>query len=87
MLLTKLVYRTSVYAITKKTPFFINKDFEANIMLEKLTFKNFVIKVNVLIEELQKIYNELQQDIKFFNTQIKKYTNNLRVRELTLKKK
>ena len=87
MSLAKLAYRTSVHVITKRILFFINKEFEANTTLKKLTFNNFITEINILIKELQKVYNELCQDIKFFNTRIKKYADNSKVRELTLKKK
>ena len=52
MSLVKLMYRILVYVITKKTLFFINREFEANIILEKLIFNNFITKVNILIKEL-----------------------------------
>ena len=87
MPLVKLVYWTSVYITIKRTPFFINKEFEANITLKKLIFKSFITEINILIEELQKVYNKLWQNIEFFNAWIKKYVNNLRVKELILKKK
>ena len=87
MPLAKLIYRTSIHVIIKRTLFFVNKEFEANIILEKLIFNNFITEVNTLIKELHKVYNKLYLDIKFFNTQIKKYTDNLRVKELTLKKR
>ena len=81
------MYRISVYIIIKRTLFFINKDFKANITLKKLTFNKFIKKVDVLIKEIKRVYNKLRNNIKFFNICMKKHADNLKIRELTLKKK
>ena len=70
-----------MYIIIKGTLFFINKDFEVNIILEKLIFNKVINKMNILIKEIKLAYKKLKYNIKFFNIYIKKYTNNLQIRE------
>ena len=47
MPLIKLAYRISAHAVTGKTPFFANKGFETDTILEKQTFKEFVYSADI----------------------------------------
>ena len=54
-----LVYNTSEYSITKRTPFFINKKFKADVSLETRRCEELVLYALVQIKEIHKVQEEL----------------------------
>ena len=64
--------------------FFINREFEVNIFLEKLTFNKFIKKISILFKKLEYIYKKFKNNIEFLNIQIKKHADILRIRKLAL---
>ena len=71
----------------KRTLFFVNKNFEANITLEKLINSIFSKKSNILIKKIKKVHDEFKNNINFFNICIKNYADNLRIKKLIFQKK
>ena len=45
--IAKLAYRTLVYVIIGKTPFFINKGFQANIILHKGVYEEIISNTDI----------------------------------------
>ena len=82
-----LTYNISEHSTTKRTPFFINKGFEADIFIKIRKCEELVLYIITIVEKIHKLQKELRQNLIFFNREIKKFTNRKRVRELTLKKK
>ena len=54
------MYNTSEHSITKKTPFFINKGFEADILLETKKCEKLVPYTVTIIDKIQELQTELQ---------------------------
>ena len=50
-----LAYNTSEHSITKKTPFFINKEFEADVLLKIRKYKELVLYIKVKVKEIYKL--------------------------------
>ena len=82
-----LAYNTSEYNITKRTPFFINKGFKADVSLKIRKCEELIPHIITKIKEIYKLQNKLRQNLVFFNKIIKKFTNYKKVKELTLKKR
>ena len=81
------VYNSSEYSITKRTPFFINKKFKADVFRETQKYKELILYVVIIVKEIYKLQNELRQDLVFFNRIMKKFADSKRVWELTFKKR
>ena len=60
----------------------MNKDFKANIILEKLLFFKFINQTDILSKKIKQVYNK-----QFLEFRIKKYIDNLEIRKLILRKK
>ena len=82
-----LAYNTSEYSIIKRTLFFINKKFKADVSMETQKCKELVPHTVTTVEEIHKLQKKLRQNLIFFNRRIKRFVNKKRVQELTLKKK
>ena len=82
-----LAYNTSEYSTTKRTPFFINKEFEANIFIKIKKCEELVLYIIINVEEIYELQKKLQQDLIFFNRKIKKFTDKKKVRGPTLREK
>ena len=82
-----LVYNISEYSTTKRTLFFINKGFKADISIKTRKCEKLVSHLIIIVKEIHKLQDKLRQDLTFFNKKIKKFTNKKRVQELTLKKR
>ena len=82
-----LAYNISEHSTTKRTPFFINKEFKADISIKIRKCKKLVPYIVITVNKIYKLQEELRQNLTFFNKKIKKFTNRKRVRGLTLKKK
>ena len=74
-----LVYNISKYSITKRTPFFINKKFKADVLLKIRKCEELVLYIVIMVEEIHKLQKKLQQNLTFFNRVIKKFTNKKKV--------
>ena len=74
-----LAYNTLEYSITKRTPFFINKKFEADVFIKIKKCEELVLYIVIIVKEIYKLQNELQQNFIFFNKKIKKFANIKRV--------
>ena len=73
------MYNISEHSTTKRTPFFINKGFEADIFLEIKKCEELVLHIITYMEEIYKLQNKLRQDLVFFNRVRKKFANKKRV--------
>ena len=82
-----LAYNISEYNITKRTLFFINKGFEADVSIKIKKCEELVLYIVIIIEEIYKLQKKLRQDLIFFNRKIKEFTDRKRVRGLTLREK
>ena len=82
-----LVYNTLKHSTTKRTLFFINKGFKANISIKIRKCEELVLYIIIIIKDIHRLQNKLRQDLIFFNKNMKKFANKKRVRGLTLKKK
>ena len=49
------MYNVSEYSIIKRTPFFINKRFEADILLKVKKFEELVLYIVIKVEEFHKL--------------------------------
>ena len=81
------MYNILKYSTTKRTPFFINKGFKADILLKIRKYEELIPHTVIKMEEIYELQNKLWRDLVFFNKTIKKFINNKRVWGLTLKKK
>ena len=81
------MYNILEHSTTKRTPFFINKGFKADISLKIRKYKELVPLITVTMKEIYKLQEELKQNLIFFNRIIKKFTNDKKVKELTLRDK
>ena len=81
------MYNTSEYNTIKRTPFFINKGFKADVSIKIRKYKELILYIIIIIKDIYKLQNELRQDLIFFNRNIKKFANKKKVRELTLREK
>ena len=50
-----LAYNILEYSITKRTPFFINKGFEANVSIKIRKCEELVLYIVIRIEEIYKL--------------------------------
>ena len=50
-----IAYNTSEYSTTKRTLFFINKGFKANIFLEIKECEELILYIIVIVEEIYKL--------------------------------
>ena len=77
----------SEHSITKRTLFFINKGFEADISIKIRKCEELVLYIIIKVEEIYELQNKPRQNLVFFNRIMKKFANNKRVWGPTLKKK
>ena len=82
-----LAYNILEYSTTKRTPFFINKRFKANVSIKIRKCEELVLYIVIIIKKIYELQNKLWQNLTFFNKKIKKFINKKRVKELTLKEK
>ena len=54
-----LAYNTSEYSTTKRTPFFINKGFEADISIKTRRYEELILHAQATVEEIYKLQNKL----------------------------
>ena len=54
-----IAYNTSEYSTTRRTPFFINKGFEADVSLETKECEELVSHAVITVEEIYKLQKEL----------------------------
>ena len=80
-----IAYNTLKYSITKRTPFFINKGFEADIFIKTRKYKELILYIVIIVEEIYELQEDLYYNLIFFNKMMKKFINKKRVRGLTLK--
>ena len=50
-----LAYNILEHSTTKRTPFFINKEFEANVSMEIRKCEELVLYVVIIVEEIYKL--------------------------------
>ena len=74
-----LAYNILEHSTTKKTPFFINKEFEVNVLIKIRRCEELVLYAVITVKEIYKLQKELRQNLIFFNRKIKKFTNKKRV--------
>ena len=74
-----LAYNTSEHSTTKRTLFFINKGFEAEVSIEIRKCEELVLYIIIIVEEIYELQNKLRQDLIFFNRKIKKFADKKRV--------
>ena len=49
------MYNISEHSTTKRTPFFINKDFEADISIKIRKYEELVLYIVIIVEEIYKL--------------------------------
>ena len=54
-----LAYNTLEHSTTKKTPFFINKGFEADIFIKIKKYEELVPHIIIIVEEIYELQEEL----------------------------
>ena len=54
-----LAYNTSEHSIIKRTPFFINKGFEANIFIKIRECEELVLYLVIIVEDIYELQNKL----------------------------
>ena len=59
--------------------FFLNKGFKADISLEIRKCEELILYIIIIVDEIYKLQEKLQQNLIFFNKIIKKFTNNKKV--------
>ena len=74
-----LAYNISEYNIIKRTPFFINKGFKADVLLKIRKYKKLVLHIVIKVEKIYELQNKLQQNLIFFNKVMKKLPNKKRI--------
>ena len=74
-----LTYNILEHSTTKKTPFFINKEFKADVSLKIRKCEELVPHIVIIVEEIHELQNKLRQNLIFFNRAIKKFINNKKV--------
>ena len=79
MLIGILAYNTLEHSITKKTPFFINKGFKADVLIKTKKCEELVQHTVIIVKEIYKLQNKFRQNLVFFNRIIKKFTNNKKI--------
>ena len=50
-----LAYNISEYSITKRTPFFINKEFEAEVSIKIRKCEELVLYIVIIVEKIYKL--------------------------------
>ena len=50
-----IAYNTSKHSTTKRTPFFINKGFEADVLLKIRKYKELVPHTQIIVKEIYKL--------------------------------
>ena len=73
------MYNILEHSITKRTLFFINKEFKANVLLVTRKYEELVSYIVIKVKKIYKLQNELRQILIFFNRKIKKFANKKRV--------
>ena len=73
------MYNISEHSTTKKTLFFINKGFEADVSIKIRKCEELVLYIIIIVKEIYELQNKLRQNLIFFNRKIKKFTNKKRV--------
>ena len=53
-----LAYNTSEYSTIKRTLFFINKGFKANISLKIKKCEELILYIKIIVEEIYKLQNK-----------------------------
>ena len=53
------MYNTSEHSITKRTPFFISKGFEAGVLLKTRKYKELVLYTVITVEKVYVLQNKL----------------------------
>ena len=53
-----LAYNILEYSITKRTPFFINKEFKADISIKIRKYEELVLYTVIIIKEIYKLQNK-----------------------------
>ena len=74
-----LAYNILEHSTTKRTLFFINKEFKADISIKVRKYEELILHIIIIIEEIYKLQNKLWQDLTFFNKNMKKFANKKRV--------
>ena len=87
LLMTQIVYNTSINQITGMMSFFVNHEYNANLFQESKKAIILIKQVNITMTEMQTLHNKLKQDIKFLSHRSVFYHNKHRFRESMLKKK
>ena len=82
-----LAYNTLEHSTTKRTPFFINKKFKADVFMKIRKCEELILYIVIIVKEIYKLQEELWQNLTFFNRKIKKFTNKKRVWGPTLREK
>ena len=82
-----ITYNTSKHSTTKRTPFFINKGFKADILLKTRRYEELIPHTIIIVNKIHELQEKLRQNLIFFNRKIKKFTDRKRVRGPTLRKK
>ena len=74
-----LAYNISKHSTTKRTPFFINKGFKANISIKIRKCEELIPYIIIIVEGIHELQNKLWQNLIFFNKEMKKFANKKRV--------
>ena len=61
MLIKILTYNTSEHSTIKRTLFFINKEFKANISIKIRKCEELIPYIIIIVKEIYKLQKELQQ--------------------------
>ena len=74
-----LVYNTSEYNTTKRTPFFINKGFKADVSIKIRKCEELIPHIIIIVKKIHELHKKLRQNLTFFNKKIKGFANKKRV--------
>ena len=74
-----LSYNISEYSTIKKTLFFANKEFEADVLLKTQKCEELVPHIIVQVDKIHKLQTELGLNLIFFNRVIKEFANKKKV--------
>ena len=74
-----LAYNISEHSITKRTLFFMNKEFEADVLIKTRKYKELVLYTVIKMKKIYEVQNELRYNLIFFNKKIKKFANKKKV--------
>ena len=87
LLVTQIVYNTSVNQITGITLFFMNHEYNTNLFQELKKAIVLTEQVNITVTEMQALHKKLKQDIKFLSHQLVFYHNKHHAKAFMLKKR